>query len=472
MLSACSSSKDSAREPGVDAQSGTATEASTNSQPALQIISHPQSAEINENAALTLKVQATSNSALRYQWYKDDQPIDGAIYPTYSKNHSRLSDTGIYYAVVSTNNDTQRSLAAHVNVNKTLASISFIQTPQSQTITQGDALLLSVQVGGDGPFTYQWQKGGSLIPNATANYYLVSSSKKSDEGTYRVVVSNASSTLYSAFVNVWITDPIEPLSIVKQPVSQIVPETMNAHLSVTVSGGGFIRYQWRKNGQAINNANDSTLTLENLTLADQAHYDVVIANSRGSLVSEAAFLDVLASDPQLEIIKQPLSKAVSAGEGFSLSVGAISDTPLSYQWYLNDQAIYGAVNPIYSVSQASLHDIGEYSVLVSNHSLNLRSNPASISVEPSQYFSIELNWDTPRTREDGSPLEASEILAYAIEYDYSPNGFNHRVEVPHQSVNSHILDGIQSGTLYLRIATIDSKRQQGAFSETISLHID
>jgi hypothetical protein len=149
-----------------------------------------------------------------------------------------------------------------------------------------------------------------------------------------------------------------------------------------------------------------------------------------------------------------------------------SSTILSYQWYRGDFPIIGARGASYRVLSASPNDQGSYSVLVRNAYTSMRSNPASIAVNKPETASIELTWDTPKTREDGTPLAASEIQAYMIEFGHYFYDLNQRVTVRHQSLNRYVLQDLSKGTLYLRIATIDNAGYRGTFSDTISVYLD
>lgn len=438
----------------------------------LVILSHPKPLSVNETDSFSLNVIASSERPLRYQWYKNEQAIIGAVYASYSKAKSAVGDQGIYHVVVSSEFTSQRSLSANINIKPKTSPLRIVQAPQGQSVSAGDSFFLYVVAEGEGTLSYRWQKNGSIIPNATSPYYLVSTSQKSDQGSYRVIVSNNTSTVYSSFVNIWVTDAIEPLSISTQPVSQTILENASTELSVSASGGGYITYQWRKNGLPITNAYSPTLKLSNVSQTDAGSYDVVIANSQGSLVSNSAQLNVLPAEPALMISQQPLSQNIQIGESFALNVGTVSDTQVDFQWFLNGEAIAGANSAIYWVEQAGYSSLGSYSVLISNSTTELRSDNARIDLYQAESYAIELSWDTPRAREDGSPLEASEILGYIIEYGYEPELLKKRLEVSHQAVNSFILDGIDPGTLFLRIATVDIDGNQGSFSEAISLSID
>jgi hypothetical protein len=60
--------------------------------------------------------------------------------------------------------------------------------PQDGRICSGGTLTLSVGVDGQGPFSYQWRRGGQAISGATGSTYVLDSGD--DAGSYDVVVSS------------------------------------------------------------------------------------------------------------------------------------------------------------------------------------------------------------------------------------------------------------------------------------------
>ncbi|HYG33257.1 MAG TPA: choice-of-anchor Q domain-containing protein, partial [Clostridia bacterium] len=83
-----------------------------------------------------------------------------------------------------------------------------------------------------------------------------------------------------------------PPVIVQQPVDQTVPLSSNATFSVSAASGSSIGYQWRFNGNQITGATLSSLTRTSVQATNAGAYDVVVANSFGSVTSQVATLTV------------------------------------------------------------------------------------------------------------------------------------------------------------------------------------
>ena len=80
------------------------------------------------------------------------------------------------------------------------------------------------------------------------------------------------------------------------------------------------------------------------------------------------------------VISQPQSATVTPGGGFTLSVSATGGGNLAFQWKKNGTDISGANDAVYSKSNASIADDGEYNVVVSNDVGHAASERASVAV--------------------------------------------------------------------------------------------
>ncbi|MFQ5424922.1 MAG: LamG-like jellyroll fold domain-containing protein [Phycisphaerae bacterium] len=76
--------------------------------------------------------------------------------------------------------------------------------PLSQTVFEGDAVVLSAFASGPPPLSYQWHKNGVTIPGANAPDYVLNPVNLADDGRYDVVVSCGSNQVTSlpAFLTV------------------------------------------------------------------------------------------------------------------------------------------------------------------------------------------------------------------------------------------------------------------------------
>lgn len=94
------------------------------------------------------------------------------------------------------------------------------------------------------------------------------------------------------------TMPVVPLAsmppmIHEQPLPQDVIDGGLAMFSVSVSGFGQLKLQWRRNGEPIAGATGGRLTMPSVSRQDEGLYTLAISNEAGTVISEPAKLSVL-----------------------------------------------------------------------------------------------------------------------------------------------------------------------------------
>ena len=166
-------------------------------------------------------------------------------------------------------------------------TLSITSQPVSGTMASGGDYTLSLNVDSSDTYTVTWLKDGVSI--GQANSLLLNNLTVNDTGSYSCqVVSgdlNESCTAFSLTV-------MDAPSIVQSPSNSIVTEGDSASLSI-VAEGSDLSYQWYRDGVAVSGANDSSLSLNNVALADAGSYTCVVSNAVGSDSSAGANLAVL-----------------------------------------------------------------------------------------------------------------------------------------------------------------------------------
>lgn len=203
--------------------------------------------------------------------------------------------------------------------------------------------------------------------------------------------------------------PLIPL-IATQPSSQTVLAGRSATMSVTADGVAPLTYQWFKNGTAIASATSASLQFASIKPADDASYSVTVSNASGSVASNRAKLTVTLLPPT--ITTQPIDQVETVGSTTVLFVVADGLPSLTYQWLKNGAAIPGANDFVFRLGSVAISDAGNYSVLVSNASGAVVSNPAVLSVTPVPSRLINLSILTPIV--SGQPLTTGFVISGAF----------------------------------------------------------
>ncbi len=128
-----------------------------------------------------------------YEWWHDGQRIAGAAGPTLAIGSVTAADAGLYSVTVTHADWTQTSVVvAHIILPPVITA-----EPVDQDVWRGGAASFAVNATGEG-LSYQWQKGGENIPDATGAVYTVASATPAEVGSYRCVVANSAGEVVSA----------------------------------------------------------------------------------------------------------------------------------------------------------------------------------------------------------------------------------------------------------------------------------
>ena len=281
------------------------------------------------------------------------------------------ANAGDYTVIVSNAAGSVTSAVAVLAVN--IAPVINAQ-PQSQTVAAGADVTFSVEAGGTGPLSYQWQFNGASIPDATGPTLALPAVQSANAGDYTVVVSNTVGSLTSAVAVLTVNLP--PV-INAPPQGQTVAAGADVTFNVEADGTEPLSYQWLFNGASISNATGPAFALPAVQSANAGDYIVVVSNAAGSVTSPVAVLTV--NIPPV-INAQPQSQTVVAGADVTFNVEAAGTGPLSYQWQFNGGTISDATGPALALPAVQSANAGDYTVVVSNASGSVTSSVAVLTV--------------------------------------------------------------------------------------------
>jgi hypothetical protein len=205
--------------------------------------------------------------------------------------------------------------------------------PADQTVFVGQTATFGVVTTGSEPLSYQWQKNGINITDATSETYSIIPLLSDNGSTFRVNVKNTMGSVMSNIATLTVTlSPIAP-SIETQPSNQMVRTGHAATFNVVANGTGPLIYQWQKDGVDITGATSSSYTTPTTNLSDNGStFRVNVINAVGSVMSNMATLIVTLSPIAPSIITQPSNQTVIAGQAATFNVVANGTGPLIYQW--------------------------------------------------------------------------------------------------------------------------------------------
>lgn len=168
-----------------------------------EIVTQPESVTTTNNNPVTLEVQATGTQPLQYNWYEIIDGFPRIITNATQNNLTVVPTTTVRTFHVRITNSCFAVQSANVEVKLVPpCEVPSVSTPpQSQTITRGQSVTLSVEAGGTEPRSYQWYRG-----DTAANWTLIqgatgASLTESPQTTtyYFAQVSNACGNVSSAY---------------------------------------------------------------------------------------------------------------------------------------------------------------------------------------------------------------------------------------------------------------------------------
>jgi hypothetical protein len=250
-----------------------------------------------------------------------------------------------------------------------------LSQPENRRVTLGQPVEFTLHASGTEPLSYQWRFNGVPIPGAGATNLLLAAAQAADAGAYSVVVYNdAGSAISSNAILTVVSPPI----IVSQPRSIGVRGSTNAltygqtssNVTFTVLATGLapVTYQWRLNAAEIPGATGASLTLSNVTLADEGSYDVIVTDAVGSTLSSSAVLTVLLTPIFTRV---PDNQTVLTGTNLTWEVAATGNPlPFTFDWKRNFALLTSRTvsrrDDTFSLPNAQPGHSGSYSVTVRN----------------------------------------------------------------------------------------------------------
>jgi Immunoglobulin domain len=273
------------------------------------------------------------------------------------------------------------------NKSNTPTAAAVTSQPANQTGTVGQSATFTVTASGTAPLSYQWQKNGVNIANATSVSYSTPAITAADNGAmFDVLVSNSVGAVTSAVATLTVSGALVAPTITTQPVNQNVASGLTATFAVVASGTAPLTYQWQKNMVNITGATSSTYTTPATSTADNgAKFRVVVSNSAGNTTSNSATLTVSSTaNSAPKITTQPVNQSVTVGQAATFTVVASGTPAPSYQWQKNGANISGATSASYVTPATVAGDTGAtFDVIVTNSVSSVTSSVATLTVNAS-----------------------------------------------------------------------------------------
>lgn len=258
------------------------------------------------------------------------------------------------------------------------------------------------------------------------------------------------------------------LSLTSQPSNAVIYEGQNQTFSLAYSNSHPVSVSWYRNGSPISGASGNSYTVANATTGSAGTYSCAVTD--GTLTVNCASFS-LTVNQIVRITQQPTNQMVNEGVNVSFSVAATGTGPVSYQWYFNDQPLTGKTAAQLSLTDTTSVNGGQYHVRVSNGGSSANSSKATLTVISNPNGIVQLSWNAPTKRADGSTLASSDIASYQVFHGDSATGALAQLTTVTGAELSLQVEELAKGTHYFALTTVDTQGLVSAQSSRIAVAV-
>jgi len=394
-------------------------------------ISRPPSDQSAVNLEAVFSVLATGVSPLVYKWEKSDDSgknynsvPSGNLSSLVLTNLTEQDDADLYRVIVQDGaGEKYTSPGSKLTINPKL---SVVLQPTNQTASLSETATFQTSgVCDNGGLKYQWEVSvdngatyapyGNLITSGILN--LTNLKIADDNKLFRAkLISNIKNNIiYTNSAKLSVPNTIVVNSQPANTVSISGTATFSVNASTTNPP---LSYQWQKSNTQkgiytdIVNATGSSITIDNLTLADDnTYYRAELTDDRGFLFSSSAYVD---TTPQVSLTQDLDSVYSLEGYNTTLSVsGATTGGTIKYSWEKSDPnssvfaAVSGAESSLINLSLSPIDSGIKYRAKLNvDGARQVVSNTATLLVNPQTIF---LNKNLPKVKRINYPNNAIEL---------------------------------------------------------------
>lgn len=301
------------------------------------------------NITFTANVINGGTSPL-YQWQVNGFNIEGATNSTYT--FAPNSNDYITCEVTSNKDCAIDNPKLSENYYPTISTPSLVSVnilTASTSVCSGTSVICtaSPENGGDFP-TYQWKKNGVNVGTNSSTYTFI---PLDGDKVFCIMTSSISCPIGSPATSGILTfhifsNVVPSVSITPSPNDSVCASTLITLTAVSVNGGTSPTYQWKKNGNNILAATNSTYQFipdenDSVRVMMTSSLSCVTENNVSSNKVTFSILSCLLASISIYPSAYTVTSGTSVTYTSTITNGGVSPT---YQWYEDENIISGATN--------------------------------------------------------------------------------------------------------------------------------
>ena len=239
---------------------------------------------------LKLKPTVLASDEWTVYWFFNGNALLNASSQELSITNIQAGHAGKYDMVASNSFGMTRTGEFQVDVWP--AVLHWEQQPAHTTALPGSVATFFVDARGSEPIVYQWFHNGAPILNSNTNRLVIAAANDADAGAYWVIATNVNSTITSDIAQLAVSTPL----FTKQPSNHRARANWTLELTAEVISPTPVTLHWFQNGELLLNETNSTLIIEEMTLAKAGNYQVRATNASGEVRSREARVQFLSNE--------------------------------------------------------------------------------------------------------------------------------------------------------------------------------
>lgn len=303
---------------------------------------------------------------------------------------------------------------------------------------------------------YQWRFGSLNIPSGTNATLVMTNVQPSQAGSYYVIVYNEAGAVISSNATLTVLTPVsliaEPLSVFMRGSNDLAnygQTFSNAVFNVQASSGNPpVTYQWYRNGVALPGQTRTTLTVTNVTLADEGIYQALVSDSISTAPSAAAKLTV----GIMPVVTQQLQgQTVAEGSDVTWQIsGRGNPAPFGFRFRRGGVGLTNILNDepsaAFTVRNVRGTDAGTWTVVVTNAAI-----PAPGVLSSNAYLTVVVP-PTNQVADAGANVtfRATATGTGPIAYQWQLNG----AALPNATNATLVVSNVQSSGTYSVVVNV------------------
>jgi len=282
----------------------------------------PSLIELCEGAEL--KIKSTPTNYTQLQWYKNGSPIQFEFADSFTRQRSKLTDTGYYFIEAKSYKGCTTAFSNNVIVSVSPKPISnFIST--NKTVCENTKLELLANFSN--AKNVKWFKNNLPLNDSNTTLIISNNAMLPDSGIYKYVIDAYGSCPDISSSDITVKVLAKP-QLLNNP-STLFTKCEGDSIKFGLSTKNVKLYQWYKNGIALQSQVDSIFLLKFLSVRDTGTYMVKV-NSDVSCNEIGSTNFRINLTPAVVITSQP--KNIILCEGATDTLKVTAQNGLKYQW--------------------------------------------------------------------------------------------------------------------------------------------